>query len=381
MKHIFKALALIVLAACSEKSNDPYENMRPTFEVSVESETPIHDILNVTEIIPLRQLEGNFLSQINRLVVTEDFIFVLDEQFTNLIRYNSKGIPLNRISKFGNGPEEMPVITDFTVDQNSKTIILLNQEEKSLHTFDFDNRFIGKKKLDHQADMIGLNKDNEIGLSITYFNEAYHNFQLINSEIKNLGYFFPFPQDVFAIGLKNISGHLTKGFDGKLLYNEPASSIIWEISKEKLQAKYAFSSKNPMWPETEKHKLNSFFMELSKGELDFLGRFFEETGSHLVFQWNRKKSPSSNRIVDFRIGVFDKRNKQSKISLPDNFTRKLVGPLAAFGNDVYFYILLKDLIQLADADILSKFRAYIQEDLSSIGDLDLPVLLKMELAK
>ncbi|WP_291778635.1 6-bladed beta-propeller, partial [Cecembia sp.] len=111
---------MIVLAACSEKSNDPYENMRPTFDVSVESETPIHDILNLTEIIPLRQLEGNFLSQINRLVVTEDFIFVLDEQFTNLIRYNSKGIPLNRISKYGNGPEEMPVITDFTVDQNSK---------------------------------------------------------------------------------------------------------------------------------------------------------------------------------------------------------------------------------------------------------------------
>ncbi|WP_291782343.1 hypothetical protein [Cecembia sp.] len=174
---------------------------------------------------------------------------------------------------------------------------------------------------------------------------------------------------------------MTKGFDGKLLYNEPASSIIWEISKEKLQAKYAFSSKNPMWPETEKHQLNAFFQELAKGELDFLGRFFEETAFHLVFQWNRKKSPSSNRIVDFRIGVFDKRNKQSKISLPDDFTRKLVGPLAAFGNDVYFYILLKDLIQVADADILSKFRAYIQEDLSSIGDLDLPVLLKMELAK
>lgn len=50
-------------------------------------------------------------------------------------------------------------------------------------------------------------------------------------------------------------------------------------------------------------------------------------------------------------------------------------------HDIYFSILLNDLIQVADSDILSKFRAYIQEDLSSIGDLDLPVLLKMELAK
>ena len=381
MKYILKTLSFVVIVGCSEKSNDPYENIIPAYEVSIESETSIHDIFNISEIIPLRQLDGNFLNQIDRLIVTEEFIFVLDERFTNLIRYNSKGTPLNRISKFGNGPEEMPVITDFTVDQNSNTIILLNQEDRSLHTFNFDNKFIGKKKLQHQADMIGMNKNHEIGLSITYFNEDFHNFQLINSETKNLGYFLPYPKDVFPMGLKNISGHLTKGSDGKLLYNEPASSIIWEISKDKLQAKYAFSSKYPTWPETEKHELNAFFQELAKGELDFLGRFFEETTSHLVFQWNRKKSPSSDQIVDLRIGVFDKRDQQSVISLSDDFTRKLVGPLATFGDDIYFSILLNDLIQVADSDILSKFRAYIQEDLSSIGDLDLPVLLKMELAK
>jgi hypothetical protein len=351
----------------------------PEFSIFVEKEIKVENIFEINQIVPLEIDKENFLVDIYRLQVFEDNFFLLDRAFGTLLRFSGDGKSIAKIGEFGNGPEETPDIADFTLDGKEEELILLSIEERSISFFDLDGNFKRKIRLKNQSDMLSINQDRNIGMSITYFNEDYSNFELIDNSGKRIQTMFPFPQGVFPIGLKNISGHITRSHSGGFLYQEPANSVIFEIKGDEAYPKYQFESRDPMWPGEMKHQLNEYFQEVASGKISFPTRFFEESESHLFFGWNQRKRPSSQKVVDFRIGVFDKETKQSFITKECKLSGLMSGPMAVEGDCIYFIISMYHLMELSEEPIMEKHKHSMNQIQKSKGDMDTPVLVKMKL--
>lgn len=373
----------IVFEGCSSKHQVDFipqnEELDIEYIVTINDHIPLENILELEEIIPIHIEESNFLVDVYRLQVSDESFYLLDKEFGTLIKTSKDGRIVSKIGKFGSGPDELPDIADFALSKSGKELLLISIEERSLAFYDLDGNFKRKIKLKNQSDMVSVDKDRNIGMSITYFNEEYANFQLLDSVGNSIKTLFPFPQDVFPILLKNISGHITNSYEGGILFQEPANSVIFEITGDNYYPKYEFQSDQPMWPKDKKHMLNDFFQTLASGELSFPTRFFEESGTHLYFGWNKKKKANSPKVVDFRLGVFDKLSYRTYLSEASSLTDFMTGPMAVEGNSVYFIISLFRLLELSEEPLLKDFKPEITHLKNEYQDMDFPVILKMNL--
>jgi hypothetical protein len=380
--NIVIIIILIVFEGCSSKHQvdliPKNVELDTEYIVTINDQQPLENIFELEEIIPIHIGEGNFLVDVYRLQVSDESFYLLDKELGTLLNTSKDGRQIATIGKSGNGPDELPDIADFSLSKSGEELLLISTE-LSLAFYDLEGNFKRKIKLKNQSDMLSVDKDRNIGMSITYFNEEFHNFQLLDSVGKSIKTLFPFPNDVFPILLKNISGHITNSFDGGILYQEPANSVIFEISGEDYYPKYEFQSEQPMWPKDKKHKLNDFFQTLATGEISFPTRFFEESETHLYFGWNKKKKANSPKVVDFRIGVFDKLTNRTYLSEGSSLTDFMSGPMAVEGNSVYFIISLFRLLELSEEPMLNDFETTITHLNNEFQDMDFPVILKMSL--
>jgi hypothetical protein len=376
------AFVLILTASCKkEKGIEEVAEIgvKRMHTVFVEKEIPIENLFELKEIIPVKIDEQNFLVDVYRLQVSDFGFFLLDKEFGTLIKTSKDGLQHLKIGEFGSGPEEFPDIADFSLSKIGSELLLISIEERSLAFFDLDGNFKKKIRLKNQSDMLSVDKTRNIGMSITYFNDDFSNFQLLDSTGQKITTMFPFPKDLFPILLKNVSGHVTNNFDGDILYHEPANSIIFEIKGNDFFPKYQFESDEPMWPKEKKHELNNFFETLASGKLSFLTRFFEESETHLYFGWNKKKETNSPSVVDFRIGVFDKKTNETYLTKESKITSLMSGPMAVVGEDVYFVLSMYDLKELSSEVLFKEFGTKISQFEEDFKDKDFPVILKMSL--
>lgn len=376
-------IVLIVFEGCSSKHQveliPQNVELDPEYIVFINDQRPLENMFELEEIIPILIEEDNFLVDVYRLQVFDESFYLLDKEFGTLLKTSKDGRQIAKIGKSGNGPDELPDIADFSLSKSGEELLLISIEERSLAFYDLEGNFKRKIKLKNQSDMVSVDKERNIGMSITYFNEEYANFQLLDSIGNSIQTLFPFPQDVFPILLKNISGHITNSYEGGILFQEPANSVIFEISGEDYFPKYEFQSEQPMWLKDKKHKLNDFFQTLATGEISFPTRFFEESESHLYFGWNKNKKSNSPKVVDFRIGVFNKLTNRTYLSEESSLTDFMSGPMAVEGNSVYFIISLFRLLELSEEPMLKDFETTITHLNNEFRDMDFPVILKMSL--
>jgi hypothetical protein len=371
-------LILIVAFSCKvEKKTDDDLDPKALHNVFVKMETNIENIFEIVEIIPLEIPYGNALVEIYRFQYHDNNYFLLDRDFGTLLRFSAEGKALVKIGDLGDAPEEVVDIADFTLNSTDNELALLSIEQRSISFFDLNGNFKRKIRLRNQSDMISIDQDQNIGMSITYFNEDFSNFELINNAGSSIKTLFPFPKNVFPISLKSISGHITNSDQGGILYQEPANSVIFEIGKFESFPKFQFDSDEPMWPKEKKHQLNEFFQTLAKGELAFPTRFFEESKTHLFFTWNKKKRATAERLIDYRTGVYDKSTKQTYIAKENKLSQMMSGPLGVEGDLVFFSIPLYQLLELVDEPILKNHLSQISELKKEKGDVDVPVIIKM----
>lgn|GEM_PF-1467771 len=376
-------IVLIVFEGCSSKYQveliPQNVELDPEYKVFINDQRPLENMFELEENIPILIEEDNFLVDVYRLQVFDESFYLLDKEFGTLLKTSKDGRQIAKIGKSGNGPDELPDIADFSLSKSGEELLLISIEERNLAFYDLEGNFKRKIKLKNQSDMVSVDKERNIGMSITYFNEEYANFQLLDSIGNSIHTLFPFPQDVFPMLLKNISGHITNSYEGGILFQEPANSVIFEISGEDYYPKYEFQSEQPMWLKDKKHKLNDFFQTLATGEISFPTRFFEESESHLYFGWNKNKKSNSPKVVDFRIGVFNKLTNRTYLSEESSLTDFMSGPMAVEGNSVYFIISLFRLLELSEEPMLKDFETTITHLNNEFRDMDFPVILKMSL--
>ncbi len=380
MRNFITILIFCILNSCSRNTKES------KFYLNQESEYTIHlseviekdfwELFQLESAVELKLTEDFFISSIYRLKFFQNEYYALDESLGNIIRFDANGIPLNRIGKMGDGPEELPNFSDFGIDENGNIVIGSGSGMKA-STFTKEGKFQSSIKFKDQLDQLTVSKG-VIFVSLTYFNQLNKNLAAHSIQGDTLKTYFPYSSDVFPILLKNISGHLTTNYDGSILFNEPASSKIFEIKEDlEIKPKFQFISETELWKENERHNLNEYFEKLGTAKLTYLSRFYEESDRYLFYKLNKKQDQVVKYVIDPRIGFIDKKTGKSFLSQKSESLVFTEGPLVADQDCFILSIPKQELKKLVDSyPNWSDIKNFIEFNSIETEEYDSPILLK-----
>ncbi len=383
LKIIKTLIIFSFILGCGPKQIDDqnYLQSKSTFEIQLDDmvEKSFFELFELVDITELKHSEDFFMANIYRLKIHQGEFFAFDASLKNLIRYDPQGNALNRIGKIGEGPHELTQIADFAIDKKGNIAIASGVSMK-INKYSKEGKYLSSIKLNDQMDQITI-ADQTIFSSLTYFNNLNKNLGVYRNTGDTLKTFFPFEKGIFPVMLKNISGHLTTNSSGAVLFNESASSRIYEIDEDlRIKPKFHFISNNDLWPESNRHELNSYFEKLATGELSYLTRFYEESDSHLFFALNKKQVGMRKFIIDNRIGYFDKESQKTYLSKKEDFLIYLSGPLAV-ENDVFYLAISKsELIKIREEHPeWGKSLKIFNENNMALEEGDSPMILRFRI--
>lgn len=385
MRNSFTILIILLLNGCSTKLKESKLYLDQVADHSILLseiiEKDFWELFQLESAIELKLSQDFFISSIYRLKVHQNEYYALDESLGNLIRFDANGIPLNRIGKIGDGPEELPNFSDFGIDEKGNILIGSGSGMKA-SAFTKEGDFVSSIKFKNQLDQLSVS-NGIVFASLTYFNQLDKNLAAYSAQGDTLKTYFPYGSDVFPILLKNISGHLTTNYDGSILFNEPASSKIFEIDKDlEIKPKFQFIYETELWEENDRHNLNGFFETLGTAKLTYLSRFYEESERYLFYKLNKKQDQVVRYVIDPRIGYFDKKTGKSFLSQKSESLVFTEGPLVADQDYFILSIPKQELKKLVDSDPnWSAIKNFIEFNSIETEEYDSPILLKFSVRK
>lgn len=92
--------------------------------------------------VALETTEESLLTQIKRIAIDDNLLFIYDEQAAKIFIFDINGKFIGKIDHKGNGPQEYVETTDFTIDPVKKQIILLCATPEKRMYFTYKGEFI-----------------------------------------------------------------------------------------------------------------------------------------------------------------------------------------------------------------------------------------------
>ncbi len=213
-------------------------------------------LLSLIDNIKFMELKSNkdfLLGSISKVVLSNEFVYVMDKISKSLFKYNKNGEPLLKISSIGNGPGEYIELSDFTVKND--TIIILDSSSSSLLFYDKLGKFIKKinpkstsKKMAIFNNLIYLYNANQV----PFFSND--NVKIIDFEGNNISDCFKIPSY-----LKNKGFSIRKPFDidkDDVTFINNFDSNIYSVGVDSIYIKYKLDFK--------KNNLKKSFLEKNK---------------------------------------------------------------------------------------------------------------------
>lgn len=173
-------IALVIFLGCKTKKN--VENDFPIkFIESFDRKLEVTQIFDTTSFIyiPLETNKNCLIGEIHKVLIHDEFIFVLDSRYVNsLYIFHKDGKFIRRIGKEGYGPGEYLRISDFDIDPIKNNIIVYDLHNQKLLFFDFNGVHLREESLVKYCGMTFVH------LSDNYFAFYLHRrMENINSQL------------------------------------------------------------------------------------------------------------------------------------------------------------------------------------------------------
>jgi len=130
--------------------NDQYVIEKLEFDISKQTMLENLDSIKIKEVVKLSVDPSLPLGRIDKVIIAEDRILILDRTFSKfLFVYDRQGNLLYKIGDRGNGPGEyVNTPKDFHVDESQKKITVYNSEIKTLNTYNWNGGLIDARLLE-----------------------------------------------------------------------------------------------------------------------------------------------------------------------------------------------------------------------------------------
>jgi hypothetical protein len=156
---------IIIHLSCSINSNKDVENIPPGQSLKV-SELKLDgikleeilidnsnnkistNIVSEIEYVKLETSPESLIGSVDKLICTDDYIYILDNTFSNnLFVFSRKGKFISKISNKGEGPNEINQPYDFIVDNNKEEIAVYDGVQSKVVFYDYSLKPKRQKKL------------------------------------------------------------------------------------------------------------------------------------------------------------------------------------------------------------------------------------------
>lgn len=191
------------------------------------------DIFADIELVPLETTDECLMSDVDKIVVAGDTIYLMDSRAKSILMFDRKGKFLSKIHRWGRGPGEYLTLDDFTVTRSGQ-IIVIDGEHMKLLFFDRDGGYISQKRLPFYVDAVECVDDR-----VAVFNGSSDNDRVIIWDMEKeeiLGSHIPF-DSIYSARLISSARSLSK-YGNEIYYQKENSSEIYSVGDGKLNRKW-----------------------------------------------------------------------------------------------------------------------------------------------
>ncbi|QTE22229.1 6-bladed beta-propeller [Polaribacter cellanae] len=161
-KIIFLIIVVPFIFSCKrDGKNNVYELKH--IKLNVQKKYPagnFGDYFSSSKIIALETNNSSFISNIDRITVSNNKILILDTKLNSVLIFDLNGKFINKIQHIGSGPGEYTNLRDFSVDEDKKNIILYSSSPSRILTYEMDGTFLKKENINNFCFNIGYKDSN-----------------------------------------------------------------------------------------------------------------------------------------------------------------------------------------------------------------------------
>lgn len=189
-----------------------------------------YDLAKEREYIKLDNSDQFLFRGIDKVKITDKYIYVLDGRLKRIIVFDLFGNGIIKLDKLGQGAEEYLQITDFDVNSSGDIYILDGRLDK-LFAYDKHANFISAKELPFEADIIHLLSDDKFLFGLSSWNKkegASKKVVVTDVELKIEKAYMDY--DEFIDEAYWISAYNFISANNCVFYNKQIDNTVYELS-------------------------------------------------------------------------------------------------------------------------------------------------------
>ena len=255
MKEYISALLLIgttIYISCNQDRKiilDRQNINTKTLDLpSANEDTNVSHFIKPVDAIPIVAKDSLYTSGALKLVPYKDKYIFGDFELATLLLLDSDGKEISKIGGLGSAADHYLTLHDFNADYNKDQVMVFSNSSRSLYTYSIDGKLIDKNKLGFYAYSFAILDS----ASLIFFlnqntNKKSGNYNMLVTDRTG-----KILQRLFPITKLPHMGVAYSGFilnnDHSILYSEPFSDSIFEVSNYKYGVKYSLPFGEKVFP-------------------------------------------------------------------------------------------------------------------------------------
>jgi hypothetical protein len=350
MKFILLTMCvLLMITGCGDSiDNNSGDTFSENYEWGGVDTIPINysrnkisssEIVDETKIIKLKTPSNIVVGQIDKLIVSDTSMFIMDELTSSVYCFNLLGDFNYVIDNYGGGPEEYLDISDISLNNSLGHIEILDRQGQKVVSYDANNgEFFGSKSFDFFASTFAsLNKGKRV-----FHTSNYPNHQLFgdndfaktiyvvdnNNSIESKNFRFKDGLDKVRLVTK---WNLFSGMNNRVVYYTPLyDNRVFEILEDEFRLRYLI--------DFGKYSFSDSFLKSFNGPPGAWAKLIIDKG----YAFDLSNFIETERFITFRANVegkplFSMYDKITKVCvsydlLIDDFGSFQIHPIASFKN-------------------------------------------------
>ncbi len=155
MYKIFMLIIFILINSCKSDNKSLNSSILQIKDQDIENSKSlkISDIIKTYELIPLETNDSCLIGNCKKVLISTSRIYVLDDLTKTIYLFDLNGKYLNKISRYGKGPDQYLDIDDFCLFKENN-IVLLDTQRKKIQIYDASFSLIKESKFPFYADAV-----------------------------------------------------------------------------------------------------------------------------------------------------------------------------------------------------------------------------------
>lgn len=224
----------VVISSCVESNNDTLK----TIDIDLHQHSSNIEMTEIVEDIQLIRLEtgADIIGSINKVIVGEDCILVLDKQQESVFIFSQNGDMITKIHQQGRGPQEYLSIGDITYYNGQ--IYIFDSSAYRICYYDTSGKFIHRHDICEGYQLIA--KDDKIIVYAGLDAEEYE-VTIFDNKGSCIGTYMPIDEPYKSIPIAFVNNLSLTEYNDKILLSRYFDYNIYSLSNGQFDVKYSFN--------------------------------------------------------------------------------------------------------------------------------------------